>query len=110
MPTAALRPCVVCKRLGCTEHVRQPFRGHGQAPTRIRGRRLKPLREALLAKQGERCAKCGRLCLLSQVQRDHIINIKEGGQDIQANCQMLCLDCHKAKTQQEAQRGQARHR
>jgi 5-methylcytosine-specific restriction endonuclease McrA len=40
--------------------------------------------------------------------RDHIVNLKGGGADIDSNTQLLCKRCSDLKTQQEAQRGRAR--
>lgn len=51
------------------------------------------------------CRTCGRLLLPSQMIRDHIIPLAEGGQDIESNTQPLCQGCSDTKTQAESARG-----
>lgn len=76
---------------------------------RLRGRRLQALRVQLLALQPY-CASCGRILSPSSFVRDHIVPLAEGGQDITANTQALCLACSEAKSQAEAARGRTRTR
>jgi 5-methylcytosine-specific restriction enzyme A len=80
----------------------------GRAP-RIRGRRLQQLRASLYGRQPF-CAICGELLMPWRFIRDHIVPLAEGGQDTEANTQAICPDCSAAKSQAEAQRGQARTR
>jgi 5-methylcytosine-specific restriction endonuclease McrA len=42
---------------------------------------------------------------LTDMIRDHIVSLKEGGQDIEENTQALCFRCNKAKTEEESTRG-----
>ena len=49
MPTAALRPCRVCKVVGCPAHAKKADWDHGSPRKRIRGPRLQRLRAALFA-------------------------------------------------------------
>lgn len=65
---------------------------------RIRGRRLQQLRYQLIRQQPF-CVVC-RTNLATV--RDHIAPLWAGGLDVESNCQMLCDDCHKAKTADEA--------
>ncbi|MBF6301181.1 HNH endonuclease [Nocardia amamiensis] len=50
------------------------------------------------------CQKCSR----PGHEVDHIINVKADGTDDDDNLQVLCKDCHDAKTQGEAQAGKAK--
>lgn len=34
----------------------------------------------------------------SGFELDHIIPLWQGGQDVESNCQILCVECHKKKT------------
>ncbi|WP_202802770.1 HNH endonuclease signature motif containing protein [Halomonas smyrnensis] len=52
------------------------------------------------------CRRRGRVTPADVV--DHIVNKAEGGSDSPDNLEALCRLCHKAKTQQEAQRGRKR--
>ena len=42
-------------------------------------------------------------------QRDHIVPLEEGGQDVPENTQGLCAECHAAKSLGERQRGLRRY-
>jgi hypothetical protein len=48
----------------------------------------------IFARQGWRCANCGRLL---QLQRDHIVKRSQGGGDEPLNAQGLCPRCHEEK-------------
>jgi 5-methylcytosine-specific restriction enzyme A len=106
MPTAALRPCSVCRQLGCTQHKRQDW-DHEHPRTRIRGRRLQRLRHDLFSKQ-PLCVLClakGRTTIATI--RDHIVNLARGGQDVPENTQAICVPCHDEKTQRESVMGRS---
>jgi len=107
MPTAPLRPCSVCRQIGCTTHVRTPWRSKDKPPPpRIRGRKLQALR-AELFRERPFCEKgCGRVATVV----DHVVPLAEGGADNHVNRQVLCHQCHKAKTDLEAARGVSRSR
>lgn len=106
MPMAPPRPCLTCGALACTTHVRPAWRSnYAPAPTRVRGRRLQVLRQALWLKDPH-CAQCHRLLRLEDMIRDHIIPLAEGGLDLDdLNIQGLCQSCSDAKTEHESQRG-----
>ncbi len=106
--------CPVLVRGGgrCPQHggPRKPWHRSGETPKRVTGRPLQRLRAQLFARQ-PLCVVClaaGRV-RASEV-RDHIVPLAEGGSDTEDNVRGICVDCHKVKTQQESQRGQARAR
>jgi 5-methylcytosine-specific restriction protein A len=111
MPQAAPRPCTHpgCGRLvhdgsgRCPLHPRKVWK-KVDPPKRITGRKLQRLRAELFARD-PLCAECrrqGRVTLATQ--RDHIVSLGEGGQDVESNVQGLCVDCHEAKSLAEALR------
>jgi 5-methylcytosine-specific restriction endonuclease McrA len=105
MPIAPLRPCATCRRVGCTAHIR-PAWGHARPIKRtFTGERLQRVREALYTAVGGKCPLCLRVCHIRDMERDHVINLADGGLDIPENCQFICKDCHKKKTEAEAKRG-----
>ncbi len=117
MPTAALRPCVPgCPTLVasgeryCPAHKPTEALGWRQDVTRIRGRKLTALRQALWDRERGCCQSCGRVNTLAKSIRDHIVPLAEGTIDQPNNdgCQLLCIECSNIKTQQEAQRGRRR--
>lgn len=59
-----------------------------------------------LRKDGEpvSCQHCRNLYDVRLTQVDHIQPLWEGGQDINANLQILCIPCHRKKTATEAGR------
>ena len=44
------------------------------------------------------CAKCGNHFQLSEMEGDHITPWSEGGKTVPENCQMLCKDCNRRKS------------
>ena len=44
------------------------------------------------------CPKCGEHFELSEMQADHITPWSKGGKTISENCQMLCADCNRKKS------------
>lgn len=44
------------------------------------------------------CAKCGEHFELSEMEADHITPWSEGGKTVAENCQMLCRDCNRRKS------------
>jgi hypothetical protein len=43
-----------------------------------------------------KCAACG--VLATDWQIDHVVAVKNGGDNVTGNLQLLCADCHKEKT------------
>ena len=59
--------------------------------------RWRRLRRKILVRDGWECQACGKLLGLAQV--DHIKPVFKGGKPFEeANCQVLCVSCHVAKT------------
>ena len=54
-------------------------------------------REAYERQKGV-CAKCGKHFELSEMEADHITPWSEGGKTVAENCQMLCKDCNRRKS------------
>lgn len=44
------------------------------------------------------CKKCGKHFEIEEMQADHITPWSKGGKTIQENCQMLCADCNRKKS------------
>ncbi|GJD65205.1 HNH endonuclease [Methylobacterium frigidaeris] len=51
---------------------------------------------------GGKCEACGIRLTLGRFQYDHIIPDAQGGDSSLSNLQVLCTDCHKAKTKKDA--------
>ena len=49
-------------------------------------------------KQNGRCKFCGGLFSFSQMEADHIIPWSKGGHTDEGNCQMLCVQCNRSKS------------
>ena len=55
------------------------------------------LRRRILARDGWECQACGKL--LGRAEVDHVVPVVKGGKvHDPANLQVLCVDCHIAKT------------
>lgn len=113
MPVAAPRPCTYpgCGALvrdgsgRCTRHPKPSWAKKPTASKRTRGRALQRLRAELFERQ-PLCADCrrnGRVTLATE--RDHIVPLEEGGEDVESNVQGLCASCHDAKSKAERARG-----
>ena len=118
MPNAAPRPCNhpgcgVLVRDGsgrCAKHPRANWLKKPDAPKRITGRKLQKLRAQLFA-ASPLCVECRRKGLVERAtERDHIVPLSEGGEDIPSNVQGLCSPCHAAKSERERVRGLSRGR
>lgn len=78
-----------------------PTYGHGRG-----GRPWRRKREAVLKRDGYLCQPCKRAGRITEATEvDHVVNLAEGGTDDATNLQGICTECHKVKTQEEAQRG-----
>jgi 5-methylcytosine-specific restriction endonuclease McrA len=52
-----------------------------------------------------RCARCGRMYTLRDLEYDHIVEIADGGKLLEpSNVQLLCVPCHRVKTSESAAR------
>lgn len=52
----------------------------------------------VLARQGNKCAKCDKMLDMRGVNFDHIKEVYKGGKSIVDNIQALCTGCHSIKT------------
>lgn len=87
------------------KHPRPSWAKKATAAKRVTGRKLQRLRAELFARS-PLCAECGRHGRITlATQRDHIVPLEEGGQDIESNVQGLCADCHDVKSKAERARG-----
>lgn len=69
---------------------------------RIRGRRWVETRKRVALAQEFRCQRCGCVWLPWRDQVDHDVPLEQGGSNDDSNLNLLCDDCHKAKTAREA--------
>lgn len=58
----------------------------------------KPTKTAVFEKQNHKCAKCGKEISFAEAQADHITPFAKGGRTIASNCQILCADCNRRKS------------
>jgi hypothetical protein len=56
------------------------------------------VRQKVFEKQDGICVKCREKFELNQMEADHITPWCEGGNTDEANCQMLCKDCNRRKS------------
>lgn len=78
--------------------------GSSVAIERIRGGRLKTIRERILMRDEYTCRMCGHVSIDLIV--DHIIPLHLGGQESDDNRQALCMPCHEIKNAlEEKERG-----
>lgn len=125
MPQRPLRPCVHkgCRELHrnansyCNEHqddAKAWARPSKSAAIRMTGPKLQARRRRLWA-ESPVCAVCGCLTELDprakiRFELDHKVRLADGGEDTEANCQILCVwldelgakqGCHAEKTARE---------
>jgi 5-methylcytosine-specific restriction endonuclease McrA len=75
-------------------------RGEPVAAERITGRKLVRIRERIILRDGAACRICGKM--IGRLEVDHITPLHLGGNEgSDANRQLLCRDCHRAKTERE---------
>lgn len=55
-------------------------------------------KRAAYEKQAGICKKCGEHCLLQDMEADHVTPWSRGGKTSPENCQMLCLECNRRKS------------
>lgn len=94
--------CDDCRPVGWRSHSSGSWRDSPE---------YKAWRDAVLERASWFCEIRGERCTGTATQADHIRNVREGGARFDvSNGQAACAPCHKAKTQDEAQRGRARAR
>jgi 5-methylcytosine-specific restriction protein A len=72
------------------------------ATPRIRGRKWVETRQRVAVDQQFKCQRCGRVWLPWRDQVDHDVPLEQGGSNDDDNLNLLCNDCHTAKTAGEA--------
>lgn len=116
MPTAAPKPCAVCRVLvlGGSRCEAHRFVRTGRFGDKARGSRHQrgygtawdKLREIVLRRDCGICQPCAKDGLVHVgTHVDHIVAKEEGGTDDLANLQCICKERHRLKTQAEAARG-----
>lgn len=48
--------------------------------------------------QGRKCCRCGKEAEIKEMHADHIIPWSRGGHTVRSNCQMMCADCNRKKS------------
>lgn len=62
-----------------------------------KSRAWKGLAADVMADEGKRCRSCGQK--RGRMIVDHIVERRDGGAELdRANCQVICIGCHNAKT------------
>ncbi|MCP3721741.1 HNH endonuclease [Paraburkholderia sp. CNPSo 3272] len=69
---------------------------------RIRGSRWVKTRKRIAVEQQFKCQRCGCVWLPWRDQVDHDVPLEQGGSNDDSNLRLLCDDCHKLKTADEA--------
>lgn len=64
------------------------------------GRQLQRRRLAVWSRDPH-CVACGRLVDMHEFELDHVVALVNGGADTADNCQVMCIECHKAKTRRD---------
>lgn len=121
MPARPSKPCahpgcsvLVRDRSGrCDKHQVAPGsfgdRSRGSRHERGYGSAWDKLREQIMRRDSGLCQPCGRMGKVAAAHHvDHIVPKAQGGTDDEANLQAICRDCHRAKTQAEANAGKGR--
>jgi 5-methylcytosine-specific restriction endonuclease McrA len=85
---------------GCGRATSRPrFCERCEPVPRLRGHEGVRSRRVALERAGYRCERCG---CTSNLQVDHRRRLRDGGTNDPSNLQVLCTDCHGAKTRAEA--------
>jgi len=74
-------------------------RGTSAAVERIRGGRLRAIRDRIALRDGYICQMCGYVTARGEV--DHKVPLHLGGQESDENRWWLCSGCHKVKSERE---------
>ena len=56
------------------------------------------IKRKVYEKQKHKCKKCGKECLIEEMEADHITPWSQGGHTTIDNCQMLCKKCNREKS------------
>lgn len=74
--------------------------GSSAATERIRGGRLRKIRERIALRDGYTCVDCGRVTVDGEV--DHEVPLHLGGAESDENRRWRCKECHALKSEREA--------
>lgn len=74
------------------------------ATRRVRGRAWMTTRERIAKRDRYRCGACGRPWDSQCDQVDHVVPLEQGGSNDDGNLQLLCGECHRVKSADEARR------
>jgi hypothetical protein len=55
-------------------------------------------KRTVYSRQNGKCKKCGKPCDIAEMEADHITPYSKGGHTALDNCQMLCRDCNRRKS------------
>jgi 5-methylcytosine-specific restriction endonuclease McrA len=66
---------------------------------RVVGRALGRIRDRIAERDGYKCRHCGRVTVEFEV--DHIVPLYAGGPESDDNRQLLCVYCHRVKSDKE---------
>ena len=58
----------------------------------------KNMKRGVYTKQKEKCKKCKKECSFEEMEADHITPWSQGGKTKEENCQMLCKECNRRKS------------
>ncbi|GAP66805.1 HNH endonuclease family protein [Mizugakiibacter sediminis] len=88
-------------RLQAMDTLRRPM-APSMSERRMAGRKLQERRLSIWARSPH-CARCGTLTSYPNgFELDHVVPLHQGGEDSEANCQVLCGGCHARKTAEDA--------
>jgi 5-methylcytosine-specific restriction enzyme A len=88
--------CPLCAADTVPKKSKTKATGGGSADVRLPGYTRMKRNERIRERDGYCCQKCGRPEAKGEI--DHIVPLKDGGTEADANCQLLCVECHKDKS------------
>lgn len=100
MKLAKIHPKVATIDLRQIKQVEQGSWGKGRG-----GRTWARIAKKIRIRDDYTCQACG--ITTEDGECDHIVPMCEGGTDDESNLQYLCIECHRAKTQEEAARARS---
>lgn len=89
-----MRARTVCAAPGCPELASSHDRCPAHQLPRLGGRSWRRLVAQVVERDGGRCRLCGKLGATSA---DHVVRVREGGDDSLANLRAAHLDCNRRR-------------